>query len=98
MKITRRPASGLPDVGGSAPIGDAVEGESTQRHRSTDRVELSQGARLRAHLRREIGDVSAISTERVQALRAEIAAGTYHRDPRVVAERFLVDVAGELLT
>ncbi len=98
MKITQRPATGLPDIGGSAAVGNATDGESAQRHRSGDRVELSQGARLRAQLRRDIGDINEVASDRVAALRAEIVAGTYHRDSHAVAERFLVDVAGELLT
>jgi len=98
MKITQRPATGLPDIGGSAAVGSAADGESSQRHRSGDRVELSHGARLRAQLRRDIGDINEVASERVQALRAEIAAGTYRRDPHAVAERFLADVAGELLS
>ena len=101
MKITQRPPTGLSDIGGSTAIGNAAEGDSAQRHRSGDRVELSHGARLRAQLRRDIGDINQVNdveVDRVQALRAEIASGTYHRDSHAVAERFLTDVAGELLT
>ena len=98
MKITQGPVNGLPDLGAPASVGDAPEGQAASRQRPGDRVELSQAARLRAQLRSEIGDLGEIPAQQVQALRAEIAAGTYHRDPLAVAERFLADVAGELLS
>jgi flagellar biosynthesis anti-sigma factor FlgM len=97
MKITRRPTTGPPDIGTPAAIGDAAEPEAQAGLRRGDRVELSAEARLRAQLRREIGDVEAVPAARIAALRAEVEAGAYSRDPLAVAERLLSDVAGELL-
>jgi flagellar biosynthesis anti-sigma factor FlgM len=99
MKITRRPPTGLPSVGpGTTPaVGDAPEPEASEPGRRSDRVELSPEARLRAQLRREIGDVEAVPTDKVEALRAEVASGTYHRDPQVVAERLLRELATDLV-
>lgn len=97
MKITRRPPSGLPDVGTAPPVGEVAEPAAGTPGQRGDRVELSSEARLRARLRQEIGDLDAVPSEQVQALRAEIESGTYYRDSQAVAERFLRDVAADLL-
>jgi flagellar biosynthesis anti-sigma factor FlgM len=97
MKITRRAPGGLPGIGLPGAIGDAAAPDAPDGPGRGDRVDISAEARLRARLRREIGDLDAVASARVAELRAQIEAGTYHRSPQAVAERFLADVAADLL-
>jgi anti-sigma28 factor (negative regulator of flagellin synthesis) len=63
----------------------------------TDRVQLSEAARLRQRLRTEIGDPAEIASERVEALQAQVANQTYAPSPRAIAERLLGELAADLL-
>lgn len=97
MKITRRPSTAIPGLGDSAPAAEPPASAPAEGRRVTDRVELSEGARLRQRLRAEVGDPSAVRAERVQALQSELAGQTYAPSPRAVAERLLADLAADLL-
>lgn len=98
MRITRRPSTSIP---GSAEIAQPAEGGEPASRPSggpvTDRVQLSEAARLRQRLRTEIGDPSEISRERVEALQTHVANQTYAPDPRAVADRLLRELTADLL-
>jgi negative regulator of flagellin synthesis FlgM len=60
-----------------------------------DRVSVSEDARTLARLRGELGDLAAVRTEKVEALRGQIERGEYRVDFRAVARRLLEAVFGE---
>ena len=96
MRVTRRPT--IPGVGELPGATEATEAATpASGGRVTDRVQLSEAARLRQRLRAEIGDASAVDVARVAALRDEVVTGTYAPDPRAVAERLLGELASDLL-
>ncbi len=98
MRVTRRSTTTIPGVGelpGATEGGDAATPPAGGT--VTDRVQLSEAARLRQRLKAEIGDPSAVDVDTVAALRNRIAAGTYAPDPRAVAERLLGELASDLL-
>jgi anti-sigma28 factor (negative regulator of flagellin synthesis) len=100
MRITRRPSTTIPGLGETPSIADAPEPTSTGNGGAvTDRVQLSDAARLRQRLKAEVGDpsASAVTTARLDALQASIANETYAPDPRAVAQKLLRDLAEDLL-
>lgn len=107
MRITRRPsivgvpgvpsvedagAISLPSSPASSPAGRARETPAT-----SDRVDVSEAARLRQRLRAEVGDLDLIATDRVAELRGQVSSGRFQPPARVVAERLLADLAADLL-
>ena len=74
--------------GGPRGAGDGADPEA-----SGDRVTVSDAARDLARLRAQVGDVDAVRSERVAALRAALDAGEYRVDPAALAK----SVLGELL-
>ena len=99
MRITRRPSTTIPGLG-EVPSADAPEPASAATGGGvTDRVQLSEAARLRQRLKTEIGDpaASAATTARLEALQAAVANETYAPDPRAVARKLLGALAADLL-
>lgn len=100
MRITRRPATTIPGLGETPAAADAPDASApTNGGRVTDRVQLSEAARLRQRLKTEVGDpaASATTSERLEALQAAVTNQTYAPDPRAVAHRLLGDLAADLL-
>ena len=100
MRITRRPPTTIPGLGESAPAAetpDAPDAKAASGGAVTDRVQLSEAARLRQRLKTEVGDPSQSTSDRVQALQAEVANQTYAPSPRAVADRLLGELAADLL-
>ena len=100
MRITRRPSTTIPGLGETPSIADAPEPTSaTNGGPVTDRVQLSDAARLRQRLKTEVGDpsASALTTASLDALQASVANETYAPDPRAVAQKLLRDLAEDLL-
>ena len=97
MRVTRRPPTTVPGLGETAPAADAEPAARPESGRVTDRVQLSDAARLRQRLKSELGDPSASATERVRALQAQIADQTYGPSPRAVANRLLGELAADLV-
>jgi hypothetical protein len=97
MKITRRPPTAIPGLGDGAPAAETPASAPTDGGRVTDRVQLSEAARLRQRLRAEVGDPTAVRAEQVGALQSDIVNQTYAPSPRAVAERLLADLAADLL-
>lgn len=98
MRITRRSATTIPGVSETPPAGEAAESAGrTSPPPVTDRVQLSEAARLRQRLRTEVGDPAQIASERVEALQAQVANQTYAPNPRAIAERLLSELAADLL-
>jgi hypothetical protein len=103
MRITRRTSiPGLPgvdDPGAVAPapsftppVGRGRDGEG-----SADRVELSEGARLRQRLRADLGDVEQPDSSRVSSLRARVVANAYRPAPDAVAKSLVDELAADLV-
>jgi flagellar biosynthesis anti-sigma factor FlgM len=97
MKITDR--KGVPDLqlGGPPP---EVEPEQPvdlppQPKAATDRVDVSDVARVLAALSSGIGEGEGFRTEKVNALREQIASGQYPIDLEAVARSFLNGVLAE---
>lgn len=97
MKITRRPTIGPTDLGATPPVVETDGSERRAPASGGDRVQLSDGARLRLRLKREIGEVDTVDASRVADLRARVAAGTYRPSAEDVAERFLREIGTEAL-
>lgn len=97
MRITRRPSTSIPGLGGANPVADAAGPETQNGGPVTDRVQLSEAARLRQRLKAEVGTSSDTDAARVAALQAEVANQTYAPSPRAVAERLLGELAADLL-
>jgi hypothetical protein len=100
MKITRRPSTTIPGLGNAPSIADGPEpSTNTTGGAVTDRVQLSEAARLRQRLKAEIGDPSASTdtSARLDALQSAVATQTYAPDPRAVAQKMLGDLAADLL-
>jgi len=95
MRITRRPPTTIPGLGETAPAADSAD--SAVPEGVTDRVQLSEGARLRQRLKSEIGDPTQSTSDQVQALQAQIANQTYAPSPRAIADRLLGELAADLL-
>jgi anti-sigma28 factor (negative regulator of flagellin synthesis) len=99
MRITRRPTTTLPGLGDAPTVGDAPDTTSaTNGAPVTDRVQLSEAARLRQRLKTEVGDPTATSDAHVAALKADVANQTYAPSPRAIADRLLGDLAADLLS
>jgi len=102
MRITRRSAiPGLPAVDDSAAVATPPAPQQPQRQTTEasagDRVDLSDGARLRQRLRADVGDVESPDSGRVASLRARVAAGTYQPAPNAVAKSLVGDLVADLV-
>ena len=100
MRITRRPSTTIPGLGEPPAIADGPEAAPNASGGTvTDRVQLSEAARLRQRLKAEIGDpsASAETSARLAALQSAVADQTYAPDPRAVAHKLLGDLAADLL-
>ena len=98
MRITRRPTTTIPGVGELPGQSDGADAASTSTTGPvTDRVQLSEAARLRQRLKTEVGDPSVTDGERVTALQSDVANQTYAPSPRAVADRLLGELAANLL-
>ena len=100
MRITPRPPTTVPGLGEIAPAADSAPLDVPTGGTSiTDRVQLSEAARLRQHLRSEIGDptTTATTSDRVRALQAQVANQSYAPSPRAIADRLLGELAADLL-
>ena len=98
MRITRRSPTTIPGLGETAAAGDAADATSDAGAGPvTDRVQLSEAARLRQRLKSEIGDPTQSPSEHVQTLQAQVANQTYAPSPRAIAERLLSELAADLL-
>jgi len=104
MRITRRPPTSIggagepTSVGDATPIGGAApaDAQRTGGGAVTDRVQLSEAARLRQRLKAEAGDPAA-STADLRALQVEVENGTYAPSPGAIADRLLGELAADLL-
>ena len=98
MRITRRPPTTIPGLGETAPAADSADSAVRAGGGAvTDRVQLSEAARLRQRLKSEIGDPTQSTSDQVQALQAQIANQTYAPSPRAIADRLLSDLAADSL-
>ncbi len=97
MRITRRPPTTIPGMGDAVPVADAGAPEDRGGAPVTDRVQLSEAARLRQRLKSEVGDPSETAAERVAALREQVTSQSYAPSARAVAERLLGELAADLL-
>lgn len=99
MRVTRRSTTTIPGAGELPAVSEGTDaGAPTGGGPVTDRVQLSEAARLRQRLKSELGDPSAATTtDRLDALQAEVANQTYAPSPRAVAERLLGEIAANLL-
>lgn len=99
MRITRRPSTTIPGLGETPSAADAPEPSATSSGRVTDRVQLSEAARLRQRLKTEIRDASASATTnaRLDELQAAVTNQTYSPDPRAVAQSLLSNLTADLL-
>ena len=98
MRITRRPSTTIPSLGGSNAVGDAAAPESQREGAPVgDRVQVSEAARLRQRLKTEVGTAAETDAARVAALRTQVTDQTYAPSPRAVAERLLGELAADLL-
>lgn len=98
MRITRRAATTIPGLGEVPAAGEAADSAAPAGGKPvTDRVQLSDAARLRQRLKSEVGDPSAVTSDRIAALRADVAAETYAPNPRAIANRLLGELAADLL-
>jgi len=97
MKVNERKGPIDPAVASPAvrPGGGPVAPEPPA---AADRVSVSDAARDLARLRSEVGDVNAVSAERVSGLSAVMAKGQYSADVRAVATKVLRSILGELLS
>jgi len=90
------PAKGVerPGRGGR---GEAVRlrGERTEGPPAEDRVELN-GRAVVAEARERMRELPEVREERVEALRREIQAGTYHVEPERVARALLADLLKDI--
>jgi len=92
MKITDR--KGVPDLqlGGPPPeVEPPVEQAVQPKAASGDRVNVSDVARVLASLSSGVGG-DEVRTEKVNALREQIASGRYRIDLEAVARSFLSEV------
>lgn len=90
-------------IGGPNRPGDlqGVRGVATgQREKSDgggqqgDKVSVSEDARRLSRLKQEIGNVDAVRTEKVEALREQIQRGEYEVDLKSVAKKLLESIFG----
>ena len=109
MRITRRPPTFGRGVGDATPVGDSTplgetsplgDAASTDAPRGggtvTDRVQLSDAARLWQRLKADVGDPTAATAD-VPALQVQVANGTYAPSPRAIADRLLGELTADLL-
>jgi hypothetical protein len=98
MRITRRPTTTIPGVGELPGPSEGTDATSAGTNGPvTDRVQLSEAARLRQRLKTEVGDPSVTDGEQVAALQNEVANQTYAPSPHAVADRLLGELAANLL-
>jgi flagellar biosynthesis anti-sigma factor FlgM len=97
MRVTRRQTTTIPGVGGLAAPAESAESAAANGTPITDRVQLSEAARLRQRLKAELGDPTAVDVGKVAALGAEVANQTYGPNPRAIADRLLGEIAADLL-
>ena len=97
MRVTRRSTTTIPGLTGPSGPTDGAEATSATGKPVTDKVQLSEAARLRQRLKTEVGDPTAVDAQKVAALGAEVANQTYAPNPRAVAERLLGELATDLL-
>lgn len=99
MRITRRPTTttipGVGELPGSSEGTDAAS--AADNGPVTDRVQLSEAARLRQRLKAEVGDPSVTDDARVAALQNDVADQTYAPSLGAVADRLLGELAANLL-
>ena len=75
------------DAAGSVTRGTGSD--SSQSTSSTDRVTLSDNAKLVSQATKAAGDASDIRTDKVASLKAQVEAGTYQPDSKKIAEKML---------
>lgn len=98
MRITRRPTTTIPGVSELPAPGEGTDAaDAAERGPVTDRVQLSEEARLRQRLKAEVGDPSGTDDARVAALQSDVADQTYAPSPHAVADRLLGELAANLL-
>jgi hypothetical protein len=90
---------GIEDGAGTAipALGSKADTTRTGEAGGPDRVDVSEAARLLQRLRAEIGDLDTIASDRVEDLRAQLAAETYRPAPQAVAERLLAELTTDLV-
>ncbi|MBI3768957.1 MAG: flagellar biosynthesis anti-sigma factor FlgM [Deltaproteobacteria bacterium] len=103
MRITRRTSiPGLPDIEDPGAVAPAPSftpplGRRRDAEGSADRVELSEGARLRQRLRADLGDVEQPDSSRVLSLRARVVANAYRPAPDAVAKSLVGELTADLV-
>lgn len=60
-----------------------------------DSIEVGAQARTIQAMAREVGDLSSVDRERVDALRGQIAAGEFAPSANAIASALLVEMSGE---
>jgi len=104
MRITRRVnGPGLPGVEDPStlvPLPRPTTDDTRERDpdpTAADRVELSDGARLRQRLRADVGAVEHPNAARIASLRARVVANAYQPDPAAVAKSLVSELAADLV-
>jgi len=81
---------GRSDAGEAAGTGGKTAGtDAAQSSSGTDRVTLSDNAKLVSQAAREAQDASDIRTDKVASLKAQVDAGTYQPNSTKIAEKLL---------
>jgi len=75
--------------GESGETSGAARGKSTSQGSETDRVTLSDDAKLVSVATRTAQDAPEVRSDRVAVLKAQVEAGTYLPDSRKIAEKLL---------
>ncbi len=70
---------------------------SNASFQSADKVEFSATARQYKTLLKAAGDVPDVRTEKVEAIKKQIEAGTYKVDSKAVAEKLLNQVTTKMI-
>jgi flagellar biosynthesis anti-sigma factor FlgM len=83
------------EAGGVRPDVTRGRGPHQDAAGQDDKVSLSDRARVLSSARRELGDVNAIRTDKVEELRGKIERGEYRPDLRAVARKLLEAIFGE---
>jgi hypothetical protein len=103
MRVTRRPTiAGINGIEEAAPLApppafSPATGRVREPRGDGDRVELSEGARVRQRLRAEIGDIDGVDEARVASLRARVVADAYAPPPSAVAARLVGERTADLV-
>jgi flagellar biosynthesis anti-sigma factor FlgM len=100
MRITRRPSlPGTTAANNTGAIAPSVSPPPQTEGSSgpDDRVNLSDGARVRQSLRADLGDARQTDMAQVASLRAAVSSGAYAPAPEAVAQSLVGELTANLV-